>query len=93
MKLNLDDSMKYLRESLSLVFKQETDREFRAEASPTRDVSVFCISPFSDAKENTTWRYVVQILSKNNTIVRQDNFDALEEAIVAARKLLELHFA
>lgn len=93
MKYTLKEAMAYLNTNLYASMDQMNDREFRADVSPTRDISVFCISPYSDSDDNTTWRYVVQILSKNNTIVLQQQFDKVTEAVSFANKEYEKEVA
>jgi hypothetical protein len=93
MKFTLKEAMNHLKTNLYASMSQVTDREFRAAVSLTRDISVFCISPYSDSDDNTTWRYVVQILSKNNTIVLQEQFDKVTEAVSSANRHYEANLA
>lgn len=75
--------MEYLKERLLPGFYQETDHGFRASLRTNHDVAVFCVSPYSTEDTNKNWAYVVQVLSKNNTIVAQTRFEDIEIALDA----------
>jgi hypothetical protein len=87
-EFTLRESMKFLGEHLSPHFVSESSNGYRASKDTNTDVAVFCLSRHGFAEQNRSYRYVVQSLSRNNTIRGQVCFDDIRSAVTASNDLI-----
>lgn len=80
-KMNLEEAMTFLFQNLDPKFAQDQFSGFRAELNDNLDIAVFCLSQYPPSRNNTHYKYVIQTLSKNNTIKSQTVFDDVRDAV------------
>lgn len=85
-ELNLKESIQFFAKHLDPRFVREKDYGFRTPLNSELDLAVSCVSQYEDEDSNYEYQYLVQTLSKNNTIRTQECYNDIKEVVEVLNK-------